>query len=472
MKNMKIRVKRYIVPFFMLISILVASLVVCNSTIESVYAANLPTIGDFGSVVCKKSARVEIPWGYKNCSYSSSNEKVATVNSKGILKALRLGETKITIKSGSEKTVYEITVVPGKKSDVRLNHEILLSGQKTQLKLVSDKYDTSQVRLKFHSAFSENELTETGKCKGIIENDWVSEGTVTYWYGSFSKKTTLSVYNPEVFFDAMLRNNEDDRSYDSTARIDASRKYSALSNKDMYFNNKNATLKWARKSGLEFYLDGKRMPEQVVYEPGKHVITIVAGKQKYEKKFNVTYSIQDVFVTRDTTGFSLENQRVFNAAFSAVDQVILDGMSEEQKVRAIHDYLIYHANYAGENSKSETWVYGAEGVLLHGEGVCQSYAIAFYMMAKAAGLDCHYVVGYCSSLFDAHAWNRVKVDGVWYYIDCTWDDSAEDGSECHLFYLSRDLWLDHTAEEERDLAQDKKMDWTVYYLTGKGYVDY
>ena len=316
--------------FFLLIAVLSGSIVVCNSTVESVYAANLPTVGDFGTVVCKKSARVEMPWGYKNCSYSSSNEKVATVNSKGILKALRLGETKITIKSGSEKTVYEITVVPGKKSDVRLNHEILLSGQKTQLKLVSDKYDTSQVHLNFYSAFSDNELTQTGKCKGIIETDWVSGGTVTYWYGSFSKKTTISVYNPEFFFDAMLRNNKEDRRDDSTAGVDAGKKYSALSHKEMYFNDKNATLKWARKNGLEFYLDGKRMPEQVVYEPGNHVITIV---------------------------------------------------------------------------------------------------------------------------------------------DCTWDDSVEGGFECHLYYLSPDLWLDHTAEEERDLAQDNKMNWTIYYLTGKGYVD-
>ena len=414
-----------------------------------------------------------MPWGYKNCSYSSSNEKVATVNSKGILKALRLGETKITIKSGSEKTVYEITVVPGKKSDVRLNHEILLSGQKTQLKLVSDKYDTSQVHLNFYSAFSDNELTQTGKCKGIIETDWVSGGTVTYWYGSFSKKTIISVYNPEVFFDAMLRNSEEDRLYDSTARVDAGKKYSALSNKEMYFNDKNATLKWARKNGLEFYLDGKRMPEQVVYEPGKHVITIVAGKQKYEKKFNVAYSIQEAFANRDVTGFSEEEKRVINAVFTAVDQVILDGMSEEQKVKAIHDYLIYHANYVnnGDYSSAEAWAYGAKGVLLHGAGVCQSYTIAFYMMAKVAGLDCHYVTGSVSTSDKSHAWNRVKVDGVWYYIDCTWDDPVGGGAERHDYYLSKTIWLDHIAEQERDLVRDSKVNWLVYYLTGEGYDD-
>lgn len=471
MKNMRTRVKRYIVTFFLLISILSGTIVVCNSTVASVYAANLPTVDDYGSVVCKKTARVLIPWGYKNCSYSSSNEKVATVNSKGVLKALRLGETKITIKSGSEKTVYEITVVPGKKSDVRLNHEILLSGQKTQLKLVSDKYDTSQVHLNFCSAFSEDEITPKGKCKGITE-DWTSEGTVTYWYGSFSGKTTLSVYNPDVFFESMLKNDVEDRLH-SDAGVDAGKKYAALASKIVFSYKRNPTLEWARKSGLEFYLDGKRMPEQVVYTPGKHVITIAAGKQKYTTKFNVTYAIKDVFINRDATGYSKENKRVFNAAFAAVDQVILDGMSEEQKVKAIHDYLIYHANYLnnGDFSSAEAWAYGAEGVLLHGEGVCQSYAIAFYMMAKAAGLDCHYVSGLSSKSANGHAWNRVKVDGVWYYIDCTWDDPVGSGAEGYDYYLSQTLWSDHIAEEERDLVRDNKLRWMDYYLTGKGYFD-
>ena len=97
-------------------------------------------------------------------------------------------------------------------------------------------------------------------------------------------------------------------------------------------------------------------------------------------------------------------------------------MGEEEKVKAIHDYLIYHANYVnnGDYSTAENWAYGAGGVLLHKEGVCQSYAFAFYMMAISAGLECRFVSGTADG--GGHAWNQVKVNGKWYYIDCTWDD--------------------------------------------------
>lgn len=82
---------------------------------------------------------------------------------------------------------------------------------------------------------------------------------------------------------------------------------------------------------------------------------------------------------KDARGYAEDGKAVFDAAFAAVDQVVKDGMGEEEKVKAIHDYLIYHANYVnnGDYSTAENWAYGAGGVLLHKEGVCQSYAFAF-----------------------------------------------------------------------------------------------
>ena len=148
-------------------------------------------------------------------------------------------------------------------------------------------------------------------------------------------------------------------------------------------------------------------------------------------------------------------------------------MSEKDKVKAIHDYLIYHANYVnnGDYESAENWAYGACGVLLHKEGVCQSYAIAFYMMTTAAGLDCQYVTGKANG--GGHAWNQVKVDGTWYYIDCTWDDPIVNGysggGENYTYYLSQTLWSDHTANKIKELADDSKYLWENYYLTGEGY---
>lgn len=115
-------------------------------TVETTYAATVQNITKSAKVVCRKTVAVKAPSGYKNCKYSSTNPKVASIDAKGKLKALRLGVTTITVKSGTKKKSYTITVVPEKKSDVRLNQELILGGQMVQLKLVSDKYDTSQIK--------------------------------------------------------------------------------------------------------------------------------------------------------------------------------------------------------------------------------------------------------------------------------------------------------------------------------------
>ena len=183
--------------------------------------------------------------------------------------------------------------------------------------------------------------------------------------------------------------------------------------------------------------------------------------------------MKDALIKRDATGFSEEGKAVFDAAFHAVEQNISEGMSEEQKVKAIHDYLIYSANYVnnGNYKSAEKWAYGAGGVLIHKEGVCQSYAIAFYMMAVASGLDCRYVTGTAKG--GRHAWNQVKVDGTWYYIDCTWDDPIVNGhsggGERYKYYLSENGWSNHTVGTVKDLADAGISSWEKYYLTGEGY---
>lgn len=441
----------------------VSSVGVTESPVEMVEAATVPSITKSMQVICKKTAKVKIPSGYRNCKFTSSNSKVATVDKRGNLKALRLGVTKITVQSGAKKKNYTITVVPAKKSDVRLNQELLLSGQKLQLKLVSDKYDTSQVKLKFSGAFSE--IDRNGKCKGI--DAYIEYGNLTYSYGQFSKHITLYICDKDVFFDSII-----DRRYNSdVSNNSAGVEYSPLS--DVKLGEQSYSVQQYKKMGVKILLDGKTMPDKVVYTPGKHDVAIVVAGKTYTQEFSVSYSVKEALLKKDATGYSDEGKAVFDAAFAAVNHVIKDGMSEEEKVKAIHDYLIYNANYVnnGDYKSAENWAYGACGVLIHKEGVCQSYAIAFYMMATAAGLDCQYVTGTADG--GGHAWNQVKVDGTWYYIDCTWDDPIVNGysggGENYTYYLSQTLWSDHTANKIKELADDSKYLWENYYLTGEGY---
>ena len=434
-------------------------------SMETTYAATTQTITRSTTVVCNNSANVKAPKGYRNCKFSSSNAKVASIDARGKLEALRLGVTTITVKSGAKTKKYTVTVIPAKKSDVRLNQELILNGQKFQLKLVSDKYDTSQVKLYVNSAF--DEIDHKGNCNFNKSDYYQSRGSLSYSYGKFTKNITLYVCDKEVIMDEIVPTDTW-----GSEDIWAGVSYDTSSLKwEIY--DKPYNYKQLKNKGIEIQIDGEPLLDTVVYTPGEHTFTIVAGINQYSQKAVVTYSVKDALVKKDASGYANDGKEVFDAAFAAVNQVVKDGMSEEEKVKAIHDYLIYSANYVnnGDYQHAEKWASGAGGVLIHKEGVCNSYAIAFYMMAVSAGLDCRYVTGTADG--GGHAWNQVKVDGKWYYIDCTWDDPIMNGhsggGEGYEYYLSETLWSDHTVEESKDLADDGKYYWEHYYLTGKDY---
>lgn len=459
------RLRKQCAAFVLAFALVFTSGNMIGLSMETTYAATTQTITRSTTVVCNKSANVKAPKGYRNCKFSSSNAKVASVDARGKLEALRLGVTTITVKSGAKTKKYTVTVIPAKKSDVRLNQELILIGQKFQLKLVSDKYDTSQVKLYVNSAF--DEIDHKGNCNFKKSDYYQSRGSLSYSYGKFTKNITLYVCDKGVIMDEIVPadtwGSED---------IWAGVSYDTSSLKwEIY--DKPYNYKQLKNKGIEIQIDGKPLPDTVVYTPGEHTFTIVAGINQYSQKAVVTYSVKDALVKKDASGYANDGKEVFDAAFAAVNQVVKDGMSEEEKVKAIHDYLIYSANYVnnGDYQHAEKWASGAGGVLIHKEGVCNSYAIAFYMMAVSAGLDCRYVTGTADG--GGHAWNQVKVDGKWYYIDCTWDDPIMNGhsggGEGYEYYLSETLWSDHTIEESKDLADDGKYYWEHYYLTGKDY---
>ena len=111
-----------------------------------------------------------------------------------------------------------------------------------------------------------------------------------------------------------------------------------------------------------------------------------------------------------------------------------------------HDWLIYHADY--DETRTE---YGADGVLLKGRGVCQSYTTAYKLLLDWVGIENMIVV---APEMD-HTWNIAKINGIWTHIDCTWDDPvsgcepnnlARGGMENHQYFglSDADMAKDHT----------------------------
>ncbi len=111
---------------------------------------------------------------------------------------------------------------------------------------------------------------------------------------------------------------------------------------------------------------------------------------------------------------------------SIVNQIIKPGMSDFEKAITIHDWLLFNVDYDYSFS-----VYDVEGTLDKRVAVCQGYALTFEAMAEAAGLEAVFIGGTANNGsgagYQSHAWNRVKVGGVWYNVDVTWDDPGQPG---------------------------------------------
>ncbi len=115
-----------------------------------------------------------------------------------------------------------------------------------------------------------------------------------------------------------------------------------------------------------------------------------------------------------------------------LDEIITPKMTDLEKVRAIHDWLVINVDYDYEGYQNDNMPdtdFTAEGLLATRVAVCDGYAKAFAQMATQAGLEAIRLTGNAFNGFSlqSHAWNQVKVDGKWYNIDVTWDDPLIDG---------------------------------------------
>ena len=86
------------------------------------------------------------------------------------------------------------------------------------------------------------------------------------------------------------------------------------------------------------------------------------------------------------------------------------GQSAYNKIKGAHDYITSHTAYDA-NYCNPYYVFKK------GKGICMSYALAFQRILTEMKIPCIYVKG------DNHAWNMVRIDGKWYGVDVTWDDS-------------------------------------------------
>ena len=111
----------------------------------------------------------------------------------------------------------------------------------------------------------------------------------------------------------------------------------------------------------------------------------------------------------------------------------LDGLNDYEKELEIHDRLSYSVEYSHLEELPREY-HTAEGSLLEGVGVCDSFAKALQLIYSRAGIDSIIVLGSLDG--NPHAWNMVKINNEWYHVDLTSSHSIyeETGIVNHAYF--------------------------------------
>lgn len=123
-------------------------------------------------------------------TYSTSNKNIATVNSKGVVTGKQVGTAKITVKSGSKKSVVTIKVMPKVKTTKLTGvpkTKTVNRGKTFTIKAVATPRNTDE-KVTYRSS---NEKIATVTSKGVVKG--IRKGTATITVQSGSKKLTCKV---------------------------------------------------------------------------------------------------------------------------------------------------------------------------------------------------------------------------------------------------------------------------------------
>lgn len=167
--------------------------------------------------------------------------------------------------------------------------------------------------------------------------------------------------------------------------------------------------------------------------------TAKMGYDEEEKLLRITdpsyypgWRIVSAWKRGDTQALTQEESAVMQAALELVEQAQAETDGDLALELWLHDWLCRNVSYDSPDMDVPTEEYlqlrqlTCVGAVLDGAANCQGYTDAFYLLGTLAGLE----VGKLSGDADGpHTWNVICLDGIWYFVDVTFDDSDSIGSD-------------------------------------------
>ena len=120
------------------------------------------------------------------------------------------------------------------------------------------------------------------------------------------------------------------------------------------------------------------------------------------------------------------------------------------KLLYLHDYFIREYSYDYSYTIRDAYTFFEQKT-----GVCQAYMLALIAVAGELGIESIPV----TSPRMNHAWNLVKLDGNWYHVDVTWDDTGAYPSQTsYAYFLQSDAGIIDIDRDRINESMDEP-DW-------------
>ena len=156
------------------------------------------------------------------------------------------------------------------------------------------------------------------------------------------------------------------------------------------------------------------------------------------------------FDLANPSDIALNKTKFYNCADSVLE-VAMKFEKDIDKVKYCHDFLTMYCTY----NLNEPYNQSAFSAICKAQTVCAGFSYSFQYLCQRLGIPCTVVLGVGHGpgmpAPEKHLWNLVKIDGMYYEMDVTWDNPTPKKAPHRYFYnyfniTSSKINEDHTRD--------------------------
>jgi len=203
--------------------------------------------------------------------------------------------------------------------------------------------------------------------------------------------------------------------------------------------------------------------------------------------FNSTFAMGLDKINPELFKYAKEAKVDFKDVKQLHDYLVKPTKTKREKAEIFFYWIAEHIEY--DVIKAEQIENGEKAVKYNSikekKGVCADYSRLFKALCDLSGIECYFIVGYAKSIFHkkgteiraTHAWNIVKLDNDFEFVDCTWGSGnvvdLSDGSEKYVKDMdTSQVFVNSNKFRNSHLSESPKWQLLEHPMSYKQFIDH